>query len=107
MGGPAPKPIKKIVRAVKKPIKKITRAVTKPIAPKKYKAAPAKTAAAVDTSATAAAKDTEQFDDTEVETTGVQMQKKKKGKKALKVTSNSAAANVGGSGASGLNIPTS
>jgi len=104
MGGPAPKPIKKLVRAVKKPLKKITRAVSKP---KSYKAAPAKTAAAVDTSATAAAKDTEQYDDTEVETTGVQMQKRKKGKKALKVTSNSAAANVGGSGASGLNIPTS
>ena len=74
MGGSAPKPIRKIVRAVKKPLKKITKAVTKPIAPKKYKAAPARTAAAVDTSATAAAKDTEQFDDTEVETTGTQMQ---------------------------------
>ena len=104
MGGPAPKPIKKLVRAVKKPLKKITRAVSKP---KSDKAASAKTAAAVDTSATAAAKETEQYDDTEVETTGVQMQKRKKGKKALKVTSNSAAANVGGSGASGLNIPTS
>lgn len=58
-----------------------------------------------DVTTTAAAKGTEELDTTAVETESGMLQKKKKGKKAL--TLSPAAANVGGEGSSGLNIPTS
>jgi hypothetical protein len=55
------------------------------------------------TSVTAAAKGTEEEDGTELATTSTMLGIKKKGKKAL--VTQPAAANVGGDGASGLNIP--
>jgi hypothetical protein len=58
-----------------------------------------------DVTTTAAAKGTEDTEVSDIETESTTMQKKKKGKKAL--TLSPAAANVGGEGASGLNIPTS
>ena len=68
--------------------------------PSNYKAS-----APADTMTTGAAKGTEETDTTEVETESGMLTKKKKGKKAL--TLSPAAANVGGEGSSGLNIPTS
>jgi len=64
-----------------------------------------KKAAPASTPTTAAAKSTEDTEVSEIETDSGMMQKKKKGKKAL--TLSPAAANVGGEGSSGLNIPTS
>jgi len=64
-----------------------------------------KKAAPADVTTTAAAKSTEDTEVSEIETDSGMMQKKKKGKKAL--TLSPAAANVGGEGSSGLNIPTS
>jgi hypothetical protein len=61
------------------------------------------TAAKTSTPATAAAKQTEEDDSTELATTSSMLGIKKKGKKAL--VTQPAAANVGGDGASGLNIP--
>ena len=64
-----------------------------------------KASAPADVTTTAAAKSTEDTEVSEIETDSGMMQKKKKGKKAL--TLSPAAANVGGEGSSGLNIPTS
>jgi len=64
-----------------------------------------KASAPADVTTTAAAKGTEDTEVSEIETDSGMMQKKKKGKKAL--TLSPAAANVGGEGSSGLNIPTS
>jgi len=76
------------------------RKVTGGSKPKTYKASePA------DVTTTAAAKGTEDTEVSEIETDSGMMQKKRKGKKAL--TLSPAAANVGGGGSSGLNIPTS
>ena len=58
-----------------------------------------------DVTTTAAAKGAEDTEVSDIETESGMMQKKKKGKKALKLSP--ASANVGGEGASGLNIPTS
>lgn len=60
-------------------------------------------AAKTATPATAAPKTTEEDDSTELATTSSMLGIKKKGKKAL--VTQPAAANVGGEGMSGLNIP--
>ena len=55
------------------------------------------------TPSTAAAKGTEEEDGAELDTTSTMLGTKKRGKKALVIQP--AAANVGGTGQSGLNIP--
>ena len=69
----------------------------------KKKAKPAAYTASSTAPATAAARDQGEEAEAAVETEGTGMKKRRRGKKAL--VTQTAAANVGGEGSSGLNIP--
>jgi len=98
--GAAKKPLKKVTRAVKKQVKKVSYAVQ---GGKEKARGTSKPAAQTAAPSTAAARGTEEEMEAAVETEGTGLKKRRKGKKAL--VTQTAAANVGGEGGSGLNIP--
>ena len=97
--GAVKKPLKKIERAVKKQTRKVSYAVQGGKEKARGDTPTAQTAAP----STAAARDMGEEMEAVVETEGAVMKKRRKGKKAL--VTQTAAANVGGEGGSGLNIP--
>jgi hypothetical protein len=97
--GAVKKPLKKIERAVKKQTRKVSYAVQGGKEKARGGAPTAQTAAP----STAAARDMGDEMEAVVETEGTALKKRRKGKKAL--VTQTAAANVGGEGGSGLNIP--
>ena len=97
--GAVKKPLKKIERAFKKQTRKVSYAVQGGKEKARGDTPTAQTAAP----STAAARDMGEEMEAVVETEGAVMKKRRKGKKAL--VTQTAAANVGGEGGSGLNIP--
>lgn len=92
-------PVKKVERAVKKQLTKVKYAA----AGGKEKARGGPSAAQTAAPSTAAARDQGDEAEAVVETEGAGIRKRRRGKKAL--VTQTAAANVGGEGGSGLNIP--